>query len=85
MKFEVEYFEHLHSNTSENDIVFVNERLVLSGWMAKWMDEWVCVKAVLRIAYSNQKLRNKKAKKCLVFKIKFDICKKKKKFDGGQF
>jgi hypothetical protein len=27
------------------------------GWMDGWMDGWVGVKAVLRIAYSNQKQR----------------------------
>jgi hypothetical protein len=28
----------------------------VDGWMDGWMDGWVGVKAVLRIAYSNQKL-----------------------------
>jgi hypothetical protein len=27
----------------------------MGGWMDGWMDGWVGVKAVLRIAYSNQK------------------------------
>jgi hypothetical protein len=27
----------------------------VDGWMDGWMDGWVGVKAVLRIAYSNQK------------------------------
>jgi hypothetical protein len=26
----------------------------MDGWMGGWMDGWVGVKAVLRIAYSNQ-------------------------------
>jgi hypothetical protein len=30
--------------------------MFLDGWMGGWMDGWVGVKAVLRIAYSNQKL-----------------------------
>jgi hypothetical protein len=29
--------------------------MFLDGWMGGWMDGWVGVKAVLRIAYSNQK------------------------------
>jgi hypothetical protein len=29
--------------------------MFLGGWMDGWMDGWVEVKAVLRIAYSNQK------------------------------
>jgi hypothetical protein len=28
----------------------------MDGWVDGWMDGWVGVKAVLRIAYSNQKL-----------------------------
>jgi hypothetical protein len=28
----------------------------VGGWMDGWMDGWMEVKAVLRIAYSNQKL-----------------------------
>jgi hypothetical protein len=28
----------------------------MGGWMGGWMGEWMEVKAVLRIAYSNQKL-----------------------------
>jgi hypothetical protein len=27
----------------------------IDGWMDGWMDGWIEVKAVLRIAYSNQK------------------------------
>jgi hypothetical protein len=27
------------------------------GWMDRWMDGWVGVKAVLKIAYSNQKVQ----------------------------
>ena len=27
----------------------------MDGWMGGWMDGWMDVKAVLRIAYSNQK------------------------------
>jgi hypothetical protein len=27
----------------------------MDGWMVGWVDGWVGVKAVLRIAYSNQK------------------------------
>jgi hypothetical protein len=30
--------------------------MFLGGWMGGWMDGWVVVKAILRIAYSNQKL-----------------------------
>jgi hypothetical protein len=30
--------------------------MFLDGWMYGWVDGWVGVKAVLRIAYSNQKL-----------------------------
>jgi hypothetical protein len=29
--------------------------MFLDGWMGGWMGGWVGVKAVLRIAYSNQK------------------------------
>jgi hypothetical protein len=29
--------------------------MFLGGWMGGWMDGWVGVKAVLSIAYSNQK------------------------------
>jgi hypothetical protein len=32
--------------------------MFLDEWMDGWMDGWVEVKAVLRIAYSNQKLIN---------------------------
>jgi hypothetical protein len=28
----------------------------VDGWVGGWMDGWMGVKAVLRIAYSNQKL-----------------------------
>jgi hypothetical protein len=28
----------------------------VGGWMGGWVDGWVEVKAVLRIAYSNQKI-----------------------------
>jgi hypothetical protein len=28
----------------------------VGGWVDGWMDGWVGVKAILRIAYSNQKL-----------------------------
>ena len=27
------------------------------GWMSGWMDGWVDVKALFKIAYSNQKLK----------------------------
>jgi hypothetical protein len=30
--------------------------MFLDGWMDGWMGGWVGVKAVLRIAYSNQKI-----------------------------
>jgi hypothetical protein len=30
--------------------------MFLGGWVDGWVDGWVGVKAVLRIAYSNQKL-----------------------------
>jgi hypothetical protein len=30
----------------------------MDGWMGGWVGGWVGVKAVLRIAYSNQKLCN---------------------------
>jgi hypothetical protein len=30
----------------------------MGGWMGGWVDGWVGVKAVLRIAYSNQKSMN---------------------------
>jgi hypothetical protein len=30
--------------------------MFLGGWVGGWVDGWVGVKAVLRIAYSNQKL-----------------------------
>ena len=41
----------------KNDIVFTSEKsVVLEEWvMGGWMDGWMGVKAVLRIAYSNQK------------------------------
>jgi hypothetical protein len=29
----------------------------VDGWMGGWVDGWMEVKAVLRIAYSNQKRR----------------------------
>jgi hypothetical protein len=29
----------------------------MDGWMGGWMGGWVGVKAVLRIAYSNQKVK----------------------------
>jgi hypothetical protein len=32
------------------------------GWMDGWMDGWVGVKAVLRIAYSNQQITKQKTK-----------------------
>jgi hypothetical protein len=28
----------------------------MDGWMGGWVDGWMGVKAVLRIAYSNQKI-----------------------------
>jgi hypothetical protein len=34
--------------------------MFLDGWMGRWMDGWVGVKAVLRIAYSNQKFNKQK-------------------------
>ena len=45
---------------------FKNTRLVLArlqnclvdGWMGGWMGGWLGIKTVLKIAYSNQKLRN---------------------------
>jgi hypothetical protein len=36
----------------------------VDGWMDGWVDRWVGVKAVLRIAYSNQKLVLTGLKKC---------------------
>jgi hypothetical protein len=35
----------------------------MDGWVGGWMDGWMEVKAVLRIAYSNQKECNKE--KCI--------------------
>jgi hypothetical protein len=32
-------------------------KIHVPGWMDGWVGEWVGVKAVLRIAYSNQKMR----------------------------
>jgi hypothetical protein len=34
--------------------------MFLGGWVGGWMDGWMVVKAVLKIAYSNQKLALKK-------------------------
>jgi hypothetical protein len=31
--------------------------MFLDGWVDGWMDGWMEVKAVLRIAYSNQKFK----------------------------
>ena len=31
----------------------------MDGWMGRWMGGWMDVKAVLRIAYSNQKSESK--------------------------
>ena len=41
----------------ENDIVFVNKKVLswVDGWVDVWMDGWVSIRAILRIAYSNQK------------------------------
>jgi hypothetical protein len=36
-------------------------KIHVPGWMGGWMDGWMGVKAVLRIAYSNQKLIKCKA------------------------
>jgi hypothetical protein len=33
----------------------------MDGWMGGWVGGWVGVKAVLRIAYSNQKVTHKKS------------------------
>jgi hypothetical protein len=33
--------------------------MFLDRWVDGWVDEWMEVKAVLRIAYSNQKLTQK--------------------------
>ena len=46
-----------------NTVIFVNNKKYSPGWMdgwvggwvGGWMDGWMDVKAVLRIAYSNQK------------------------------
>jgi hypothetical protein len=35
----------------------------MDGWMGGWVGWWVSVKAVLRIAYSNQKLINRNFRK----------------------
>ena len=41
----------------KNEIVFGNEKKSGPEWMDGWLDGWVVVKAVLRIAYNNQKLQ----------------------------
>ena len=41
-------------NYSEISKFWHRKNLVLAGWVDGWMDGWI-VKAVLRIAYSNQK------------------------------
>ena len=37
--------------------VWMEKSKVNDGWVVKWVDGWMCVKAILRIAHRNQKLK----------------------------
>ena len=59
VKFEVENFQHLRSNTRVNrkDGICCKKSSPggMGGWMVGWMGGWSELKDVLRIAHSNTK------------------------------